>query len=173
MTWLRPRRITKRSPPRWRMARRKLPPGLPGYGRVKRWRTQSMFSSLMKPAKSLAYALAASQGARSLVLLGDPQQLDQPVKGVHPPGTDISALAHLLNGQTTIGSEQGLFLDETWRLHRDVCNFTSEVFYEGRLISRDENQSTKGECPRAVEWNRTAVCAPRALRKSKRVAGRG
>lgn len=92
---------------------------------------------------SLAYALAASQGANSMVLLGDPQQLDQPVKGVHPPGTDISALAHLLNGQTTIGSEQGLFLGETWRLHRDVCEFTSEVFYEGRLITRDENQNQK------------------------------
>ncbi|HMG74533.1 MAG TPA: TM0106 family RecB-like putative nuclease [Pyrinomonadaceae bacterium] len=92
---------------------------------------------------SLAYALAASQGAGSLVLLGDPQQLDQPVKGVHPPGTDISALAHLLNGQTTIGDEQGLFLDETWRLHPDVCDFTSEVFYEGRLVSREENQSQR------------------------------
>ncbi len=90
---------------------------------------------------SLAYALAASQGASSLVLLGDPQQLDQPVKGVHPPGTDISALAHLLNGQTTIGNEQGLFLDETWRLHRDVCDFTSETFYEGRLVARTENQN--------------------------------
>lgn len=92
---------------------------------------------------SLAYALAASQGAGSLVLLGDPQQLDQPVKGVHPPGTDISALAHLLNGQTTIGDEEGLFLDETWRLHPDVCDFTSEVFYEGRLVSREENQSQR------------------------------
>src|SRR6266404_872353 len=92
---------------------------------------------------SLAYALAASQGAGSLVLLGDPQQLDQPVKGVHPPGTDISALAHLLKGQTTIGDEQGLFLDETWRLHPDVCDFTSEVFYEGRLVSRQENESQR------------------------------
>jgi len=92
---------------------------------------------------SLAYALAASQGAGSLVLLGDPQQLDQPVKGVHPPGTDISALAHLLNGETTIGDEQGLFLDETWRLHPNVCDFTSEVFYEGRLVSRQENQSQR------------------------------
>jgi len=92
---------------------------------------------------SLAYALAASQGAGSLVLLGDPQQLDQPVKGVHPPGTDISALAHLLNGQTTIGDEQGLFLDETWRLHPAVCDFTSEVFYEGRLVTREENQSQR------------------------------
>src|SRR5260370_33351600 len=86
---------------------------------------------------SLACALAASQGASSLVLLGDPQQLDQPVKGVHPSGTDISALAHLLNGQTTIGNEQGLFLDETWRLHPDVCDFTSKVFMKaGALLGQ-------------------------------------
>jgi uncharacterized protein len=26
-----------------------------------------------------------------------------------------------------------LFLDDTWRLHPDVCAFTSEVFYEGKL----------------------------------------
>src|SRR5260370_8200451 len=86
---------------------------------------------------SLAYALAASQGAGSLVLLGDPQQLDQPVKGVHPPGTDISALAHLLNGQTTIGDEQGLFLDETWRLHPPLCYFPSKVFMKaGALLGQ-------------------------------------
>ena len=48
---------------------------------------------------SLANALAASQGAISLVLLGDPQQLDQPVKGSHPPGAERSALAHLLGGK--------------------------------------------------------------------------
>jgi predicted RecB family nuclease len=88
---------------------------------------------------SLAYVLAASQGSGSLVLLGDPQQLDQPVKGIHPPGTDISALAHLLNGQATIVNEQGLFLDETWRLHPDICDFTSAAFYEGRLTARTEN----------------------------------
>jgi predicted RecB family nuclease len=92
---------------------------------------------------SLAYALAASQGANSLVLLGDPQQLDQPVKGVHPDGTDVSALSHLLNGQATMGVEQGLFLDETWRLHPDVCSFTSEVFYESRLAPRVENRNQR------------------------------
>ena len=32
----------------------------------------------------------------SLVLLGDPQQLDQPLKGTHPDGADRSALAHVL-----------------------------------------------------------------------------
>ena len=85
---------------------------------------------------SLANVLAVSPAAKSVVLLGDPQQLDQPQKGVHPPGAEVSALAHLLNGRATIGTDQGLFLSETWRLHPDVCAFTSEVFYDGRLVSR-------------------------------------
>ncbi|MBA2525176.1 MAG: DNA2/NAM7 family helicase, partial [Pyrinomonadaceae bacterium] len=88
---------------------------------------------------SLANVLAISPAAESVVLLGDPQQLDQPQKGVHPPGVEVSALAHLLNGRATIEPEQGLFLGESWRLHPDICNFTSEVFYEGRLTPRPEN----------------------------------
>ncbi len=88
---------------------------------------------------SLANVLAASPSATSIVLLGDPQQLDQPQKGVHPPGADVSALSHLLNGRATIADDQGIFLTETRRLHPDVCAFTSEIFYEGRLVARPEN----------------------------------
>jgi RecA/RadA recombinase len=88
---------------------------------------------------SLANVVAISPAAKSVVLLGDPQQLDQPQKGVHPPGAEVSALAHLLNGRATIETEQGLFLAESWRLHPDICNFTSEVFYDGRLDPRPEN----------------------------------
>jgi predicted RecB family nuclease len=88
---------------------------------------------------SLANVLAISPAAKSVVLLGDPQQLDQPQKGVHPPGAEASALAHLLNGRTTIEPHQGLFLRESWRLHPDLCSFTSEVFYDSRLEARPEN----------------------------------
>jgi uncharacterized protein len=88
---------------------------------------------------SLANVLAASPSATSIVLLGDPQQLDQPQKGVHPPGADVSGLGHLLNGRATIADDQGIFLTETRRLHPDVCAFTSEIFYEGRLVPRPEN----------------------------------
>jgi superfamily I DNA and/or RNA helicase len=37
-----------------------------------------------------------------------------------------------LDGRLTIGAEQGLFLGETWRLHPDICAFTSELFHENR-----------------------------------------
>ena len=89
---------------------------------------------------ALANTLAISQAATSVVLLGDPQQLDQPQRGVHPPGADVSALGHLLNGRATIGTDEGLFLAETRRLHPDVCAFTSELFYDGRLAPRPENK---------------------------------
>ena len=86
---------------------------------------------------SLANVLAISHAAPNLVLLGDPQQLDQPTQGTHPDGTGVSALAHLLGERQTIGERQGLFMEETWRMHPDVCAYTSEAFYEGKLNSRD------------------------------------
>lgn len=92
---------------------------------------------------SLANVLAVSQAAWSIVLVGDPQQLDQPVKGIHPPGAEVSALSHLLDGKPTINRHQGLFLGETWRLHPDICAFTSEVFYDARLEPRRENENQR------------------------------
>jgi superfamily I DNA and/or RNA helicase len=79
-------------------------------------------------------------------LLGDPQQLEQPLKGSHPDGAEPSALEHLLHGAKTICSDRGLFLESTWRLHPRICQFTSEVFYDGRLNSHDglENQRIDG-----------------------------
>jgi predicted RecB family nuclease len=85
---------------------------------------------------SLANVLACAPAARSIVLLGDPQQLDQPTQGSHPPGAERSALAHILDGRATIDAADGLFLEETWRLHPDICRFTSAAFYAGRLRSR-------------------------------------
>ena len=98
---------------------------------------------------SLANVLAVSQATRTVVLIGDPQQLDQPTQGSHPDGTDTSALDHILAGKQTIGPEQGLFLEETWRLHPHTCAYTSELFYDGKLTSREglEQQVIKGPGP--------------------------
>ena len=98
---------------------------------------------------SLANALAIAPCARSLVLLGDPQQLEQPIQGLHPEGTAVSALEHVLGGAQTISEDRGLFLEETWRLPPAICGFTSELFYERRLHSRAglEQQALLGEGP--------------------------
>ena len=100
---------------------------------------------------SLANTLAVCQAARSLVLLGDPRQLDQPIQGVHPPGADVSALGHLLGDSATLDPARGVFLEHTWRMHPEVCAFTTEQFYEGRLGTRPElaRQTVIGRGPLA------------------------
>ena len=105
---------------------------------------------------ALANAAAVAQAGRGLVLLGDPQQLDQPLQGSHPPGADRSALGHLLGPHATMPPDLGIFLERTWRLHPDICAFTSEVFYDGRLRSEAgrERQELVDGC--AARWRRAS-----------------
>ena len=85
---------------------------------------------------ALADVLAAARSAKNLVLIGDPQQLQRPLKGSHPDGAEKSALQHLIGEHKTITDGMGLLLPETWRMHPKVCEFTSEMFYEGKLGTR-------------------------------------
>lgn len=98
---------------------------------------------------ALARVLAVSQAAKTVVLIGDPQQLDQPVQGSHPDGTEVSALDHILDGEHTISADKGLFLEETWRLHPAICAYTSELFYDRKLHPKDglEIQAVKSAGP--------------------------
>lgn len=122
------------------------------------WSREEMFESVdflivdEAGQLSLIDTLAVSQAAKNMVLLGDPQQLQQPVQGSHPEGTEISALEHVLRdfktgeiGQT-ISADQGIFLNQTWRLHPSICSFVSELFYDTKLTSKDSlvNQSLSG-----------------------------
>ena len=95
---------------------------------------------------SITNAVAASGAANSLVLLGDPQQLEQVQRGSHPDGTEVSALEHILGEHLTMPDERGIFLPVTWRMHPSICEFCSDVFYESRLNSRKglENQLLVG-----------------------------
>jgi len=105
---------------------------------------------------SLANVLAVSSAAQSLVLFGDPAQLDQPQKGSHPPGADASALEHLLGDALTMPADRGIFLPETRRLAPAICEFTSRVFYEGRLqpIAGLSQQRLDGPAP----FNGSGLC---------------
>jgi predicted RecB family nuclease len=86
---------------------------------------------------SLANTVAAGSAADALILLGDPQQLPQPAKGVHPHGSGASALEHVLGDHDTVPAGRGLFLDTTHRMHPAVCAPVSELSYESRLHPRD------------------------------------
>ena len=99
---------------------------------------------------SLANVVAMGGATDSLVLLGDPQQLEQPLQGTHPPGADASALGHLLGTDDTMPEHLGLFLEHTWRLHPDVNRFTSETFYEGKLESRPELAGQRLDAPAPI-----------------------
>jgi uncharacterized protein len=98
---------------------------------------------------ALANVVAMADATDSIVLLGDPQQLDQPLQGSHPPGADRSALAHIIGLDATLPPHLGLFLEHTYRLHPDIAAFTSDAFYEGRLESRPNlaAQSLVGPAP--------------------------
>jgi predicted RecB family nuclease len=87
---------------------------------------------------SLANVLAVAEAARNLVLLGDPQQLAQPSQAAHPPGSGVSALEHIVGERATMPPEAGLLLDKTWRMHPDLCRFTSETFYDAKLTAMPE-----------------------------------
>lgn len=114
---------------------------------------------------SIANVVAAGTCAKSIVLVGDPNQLPMVTQGVHPDGVNVSGLAHLLAGEATISPQRGLFLDQTRRLHPRVNTFVSDAFYEGRLeahpstrrvvLARERPQPVKPHDPLAgagVRW---------------------
>jgi superfamily I DNA and/or RNA helicase len=86
-----------------------------------------------------ANLLAMMTSSSNLILLGDQMQLGQPTQGVHPGGSGLSALDFLLEGQSTIAPDRGIFLATTWRMHEDVCRFISDAVYDGRLHPEPDN----------------------------------
>jgi uncharacterized protein len=95
---------------------------------------------------SLIDTLSIAQVAKNLILLGDPQQLKQPQQGVHPDGTEVSTLEHILKQSQTITDLQGIFLGLTRRMHPAICSFDSDMFYEGKLFAMSglEKQAISG-----------------------------
>ena len=84
---------------------------------------------------SLANTLAVSTAAQRLLLLGDPQQLPQVSHGTHPEPVDTSALEWLADGNETMPTDRGYFLERTWRMHSDLTASVSRHSYAGRLRS--------------------------------------
>jgi uncharacterized protein len=89
---------------------------------------------------ALGMLVPMATSANNIVLLGDQMQLAQPVEGVHPGESGDSVLDYLLQGQATIPPEQGIFLENTWRMHPAVCSFISDAVYGGRLKSHPKTE---------------------------------
>ena len=92
---------------------------------------------------SLANLVAMGLSAKNIVLLGDQMQLGQPIQGVHPGRSGESTLEFLLDGEATIKPDRGVFLDVTWRMRHDVCQFISEAVYDSRLKPEKRNQNQR------------------------------
>jgi predicted RecB family nuclease len=97
---------------------------------------------------SLANAVAVASAAQSLVLLGDPQQLPQVTQAPHPLGSGDSVLEHLLQGADTIPPDRGVLLDESWRMHPEICAFVSERSYEDKLHAKPDCATRRIQAPR-------------------------
>lgn len=84
---------------------------------------------------SLTNTVAAARAARSVLLLGDPQQLPQVSTGVHPYPVDVSALGWLSDGAAALDPRFGYFLGESWRMDAALCERVSWLSYDGALAS--------------------------------------
>lgn len=97
---------------------------------------------------SLTNTVAAARAARSVLLLGDPQQLPQVSTGVHPYPVDVSALGWLSDGAAALNPRFGYFLGESWRMDPALCERVSWLSYDGALASA---AATAGRALQGVE----------------------
>jgi uncharacterized protein len=101
---------------------------------------------------ALADAIASANGARNLILLGDPLQLPQVAQAEHPDGSGASVLEHILRDHATLPTTSGVFISETRRMHPDVCQFISTQIYEGRLSSHVSCEQQSTEFGTGLRW---------------------
>jgi predicted RecB family nuclease len=100
---------------------------------------------------SLANVVATGLSANNIVLVGDQMQLSQPTMGTHPGESSLSALEYLLKKHATIPPELGIFLNETRRMHPDVCNFISDAIYESKLHSHPDTSNQQVTIPDSIK----------------------
>lgn len=116
---------------------------------------------------SLANTLAAAARARTILLLGDPQQLPQVTQGTHPQPVGDAALSWLGEGKPVLRPDRGFFLDTSWRMHSALTAAVSELSYAGQLRAREDVTDARllegvapGLHPVPVEHAGNAVSSP-------------
>ena len=122
---------------------------------------------------SLTNTVAAARAARSVLLLGDPQQLPQVSTGVHPYPVDVSALGWLSDGAAALDPRFGYFLGESWRMDSALCERVSWLSYDGALASAaaTAGRSLQGVEPGVVSYPvEHAGCSVRSVQEARAVA---
>ena len=121
---------------------------------------------------SLKNTVAAARAARSVLLLGDPQQLPQVSTGVHPYPVDVSALGWLSDGAAALDPRFGYFLGESWRMDSALCERVSWLSYDGALASAaaTAGRALQGVAPGVVSYPvEHAGCSVRSVQEAQAV----
>ncbi len=97
---------------------------------------------------SLANLLTIARHFKSILLVGDTQQLPMPTKATHPNNSGESCLQYLMNGLEVVPTNKGIFLPISWRMAPAINDVVSELFYERKLKANIKNNGNK-----IIWWN--------------------
>ena len=106
---------------------------------------------------SLANLLVMARCARSILLVGDQQQLAQPSQADHPGDSGQSCLEFWIQGGAVVPDDRGVFLPTSWRMEPSLTAMVSQLFYEGRL------QAHPGNCANCITWRTACQASERPL----------
>ena len=88
---------------------------------------------------SMANLMVMARCTKSIILVGDQQQLSQPSQAKHNWGAGLSTLEYWLDEQKVVPNDLGIFLTKSWRMHPKITEIVSDLFYEGKLNGSKEN----------------------------------
>ena len=92
---------------------------------------------------SLANLMIMSGCAKSILLVGDQQQLSHVSEALHDYDAGLSSLEYWLSMKKVIPNNLGIFLNKSWRMHPRITSIVSDLFYEGQLKGDDNNKVNK------------------------------
>ena len=99
----------------------------------------------------LANLLTIAKHSKSILLVGDTQQLAMPTKASHPNNSGQSCLKYLMNGSEVVPNNKGIFLPVSWRMAPAINDVVSELFYQGKLKANNLNSGNK------IIWDQSSV----------------
>ena len=102
---------------------------------------------------SLANLLVMARCAKTILLVGDQQQLAQPTQADHPGDSGLSCLEYLMQGAHVVPADLGVFLATSWRMEPSLTEMVSQLFYDGRLNANPANASN------AISWRQPCIGA--------------
>ena len=92
---------------------------------------------------SLANLMIMSGCAKSILLVGDQQQLSHVSEALHDSDAGLSSLEYWLSMKKVVPNNLGVFLNKSWRMHPRITSIVSDLFYEGKLKGYENNEVNK------------------------------